>query len=103
LYEDLGLLTASPEVGADLTDLFNVLTGYAKHDTYRKILVSPQGIRSGIVERVEAEAERARQGSTSGIRMKVNALVDEQIIDALYHASRAGVPIRIVVRGICAL
>lgn len=102
-YEDLGLLTASPEVGADLTDLFNVLTGYAKHDTYRKILVSPQGIRSGIVERIEAEADRVRQGLAGGIRMKVNALVDEQIIDALYHASRAGVPIRIVVRGICAL
>ena len=102
-YEDLGLLTAEPAVGADLTDLFNVLTGYARHGTYRRVLVSPQGIRSGIVERIEAEAERARAGLPCGIRMKVNSLVDEQIIDTLYRASLAGVPIRIVVRGICAL
>ncbi|MFR9729705.1 RNA degradosome polyphosphate kinase [Saccharopolyspora sp. MS10] len=102
-YEDLGLLTAAPEVGADLTDLFNVLTGYARHGTYRRILVSPHGIRLGIVERVEAEAARARAGEPCGIRMKVNSLVDEQIIDALYRASLAGVPIRIVVRGICSL
>jgi polyphosphate kinase len=102
-YEDLGLLTAAAEVGADLTDLFNVLTGYARHGEYRRILVSPQGIRNGIVERIEAEVELARQGLHSGIRMKVNSLVDEQIIDALYRASIAGVPVSIVVRGICAL
>jgi polyphosphate kinase len=102
-YEDLGLLTAAPEVGADLTDLFNVLTGYARHSTYRRILVSPQGIRNGIAERIEAETERARAGLPCGIRMKVNSLVDEQIIDLLYHASTAGVPVRVVVRGICAL
>ncbi|MFC7340872.1 RNA degradosome polyphosphate kinase [Saccharopolyspora griseoalba] len=103
IYEDLGILTASPEVGADLTDLFNVLTGYARHGDYRRILVSPQGIRTGIVERVEAEIERARQGLPCGVRMKVNSLVDEQIIDALYRASLAGVPVKVVVRGICAL
>ncbi|MBB5155422.1 polyphosphate kinase [Saccharopolyspora phatthalungensis] len=103
IYEDLGLLTASPEIGADLTDLFNVLTGYARHGQYRRILVSPQGIRNGIVERVEAEIERARQGLPCGIWMKVNSLVDEQIIDSLYRASLAGVPVRVVVRGICAL
>jgi polyphosphate kinase len=102
-YEDLGLLTAAPEVGADLTDLFNVLTGYARHGKYRRILVSPQGIRNGIVERIDGEAEHARQGRPCGIRMKLNSLVDEQIIDALYRASIAGVPVRIVVRGICAL
>ncbi|MEB3366776.1 RNA degradosome polyphosphate kinase [Saccharopolyspora mangrovi] len=103
MYEDLGLLTASPEIGADLTDLFNVLTGYARHGDYRRILVSPQGIRNGIVERVEAEIERAREGLSCGVRMKVNSLVDEQIIDALYRASLAGVPVQVVVRGICAL
>jgi polyphosphate kinase len=103
MYEDLGLLTASPEIGADLTDLFNVLTGYARHGQYRRILVSPQGIRNGIVKRVEAETERARQGLPCGIRMKLNSLVDEQIIDALYRASLGGVPVRVVVRGICAL
>ncbi|WP_460954818.1 RNA degradosome polyphosphate kinase [Parasphingorhabdus pacifica] len=102
-YEDLGLLTAASEVGADLTDLFNVLTGYARHGTYRRILVSPQGIRSGIVERIEAESELARAGRPCGIRIKVNSLVDEQIIDALYRASLAGVPISIIVRGICSL
>jgi polyphosphate kinase len=102
-YEDLGLLTAAPEVGADLTDLFNVLTGYARHGRYRRIMVSPQGIRSGIVERIGGEVEHARAGRPCGIRMKLNSLVDEQIIDALYHASMAGVPVRIVVRGICAL
>ncbi|MGW3470337.1 RNA degradosome polyphosphate kinase [Saccharopolyspora sp. NPDC000995] len=103
MYEDLGLLTASPEIGADLTDLFNVLTGYARHGKYRRILVSPQGIRNGIVERVEAEIDSARHGLPCGIRMKVNSLVDEQIIDALYRASLAGVPVRVVVRGICSL
>jgi polyphosphate kinase len=102
-YEDLGLLTAASEVGADLTDLFNVLTGYARHGQYRRILVSPQGIRNGIVERIEREIELAGQGRGCGIRMKLNSLVDEQIIDALYHASLAGVPVSIVVRGICAL
>ncbi|GAB3552160.1 RNA degradosome polyphosphate kinase [Actinopolyspora lacussalsi] len=102
-YEDLGLLTADDDIGADLTDLFNVLTGYARHDTYRRILVSPQGIRTGIVERIEGEIALARTGKPAGIRMKVNSLVDEQIIDALYRASLAGVPVRIVVRGICAL
>ncbi|GAA2779252.1 RNA degradosome polyphosphate kinase [Saccharopolyspora taberi] len=103
LYEDLGLLTASSEIGADLTDLFNVLTGYARHGEYRRILVSPQGIRNGIRQRIEAEAARAAQGLPCGIRMKINSLVDEQIIDALYRASQAGVPISVVVRGICAL
>ncbi|WP_019854906.1 RNA degradosome polyphosphate kinase [Actinopolyspora mortivallis] len=103
IYEDLGLLTADDDIGADLTDLFNVLTGYARHDTYRRILVSPQGIRTGIVERIEGEIELARAGKPAGIRMKVNSLVDEQIIDALYRASLAGVEVRVVVRGICAL
>jgi polyphosphate kinase len=80
-----------------------VLTGYARHGQYRRILVSPQGVRNGIVERIEAEITLAREGRPCGIRMKLNSLVDEQVIDALYHASIAGVPIRIVVRGICAL
>lgn len=102
-YEDLGLLTADPEVGADLTNLFNVLTGYARHGEYRRILVSPHGIRAGIVERIEAESRLAYDGKPCGIRIKVNSLVDEQIIDALYRASLAGVPISIIVRGICAL
>ncbi|MCT2584801.1 RNA degradosome polyphosphate kinase [Actinophytocola gossypii] len=103
LYEDVGLLTAEPSIGADLTDLFNVLTGYARQDTYRSILVAPYGIRRGIVEQVEREIEHLRAGRPAGVRIKINSLVDEQVIDALYRASQAGVRVDIVVRGICAL
>ncbi|WET77937.1 RNA degradosome polyphosphate kinase [Amycolatopsis sp. QT-25] len=103
LYEDLGILTADPTIGADLTDLFNVLTGYSRQDTYRNILTSPHGIRRGIVRAIGEEIELARAGQTAGIRIKCNSLVDEQVIDALYHASQAGVPVDIVVRGICSL
>ncbi|WP_018682107.1 polyphosphate kinase 1 [Actinokineospora enzanensis] len=103
LYEDVGLLTAEPSIGADLTDLFNVLTGYARQDTYRSLLVAPYGVRRGIVERIEQEIEHHRAGRAAGIRIKVNSLVDEQVIDALYGASQAGVPVDVVVRGICAL
>ncbi|GLZ35476.1 polyphosphate kinase [Lentzea sp. NBRC 105346] len=103
LYEDVGLLTAEPTIGADLTDLFNVLTGYARQDEYRSLLVAPYGVRKGIVERIEREIEHARAGDASGVRIKVNSLVDEQVIDALYRASQAGVPVDVVVRGICAL
>jgi polyphosphate kinase len=103
LYEDVGLLTAEPSIGADLTDLFNVLTGYARQDEYRSILVAPYGIRRGIVGLIEREVEHLRAGRPAGIRMKLNSLVDEQVIDALYRASQAGVEVDIVVRGICAL
>ncbi|EFV14455.2 polyphosphate kinase [Segniliparus rugosus ATCC BAA-974] len=103
IYEDLGLLTASDEVGADLTDLFNSLTGYSRRASYRRLLVAPQGIRSGILQRVQDEIDHHRSGWDSRIRVKVNSLVDEQIIDSLYRASQAGVPVEVVVRGICAL
>lgn len=104
LYEDVGLFTAAPEIGADLTDLFNTLTGYSRKHTYRNLLVAPDGIRSGLIERIQNEIDQHRAGSSSArIRLKANALVDEQIIDALYRASQAGVPVEIVVRGICAL
>ncbi|MCQ4119275.1 RNA degradosome polyphosphate kinase [Rhodococcus tibetensis] len=103
LYEDVGLLTAAPEIGADLTDLFNSLTGYSRKTHYRNLLVAPYGVRRGIIERIDAEVAYKLQGHEAGIRMKANALVDEQVIDALYRASKAGVPVEIVVRGICAL
>ncbi|GBG36421.1 RNA degradosome polyphosphate kinase [Mycobacterium montefiorense] len=103
LYEDVGLLTASPEIGADLTDLFNSLTGYSRKVSYRNLLVAPHSIRTGIVERVEREIAAHRERGGGRIRMKMNALVDEQVIDALYRASRAGVRVEVVVRGICAL
>ena len=103
LYEDVGLLTAEPSIGADLTDLFNVLTGYARQDKYRSLMVAPYGIRRGIVELIEREIEHLRAGRPAGVRIKINSLVDEQVIDALYRASQAGVEVDIVVRGICAL
>jgi polyphosphate kinase len=83
--------------------LFNSLTGYARQTSYRSLLVAPYGVRRGIVERIEAEVAHAQAGRPAGIRIKVNALVDEQVIDALYRASLAGVRVDIVVRGICAL
>jgi polyphosphate kinase len=103
LYEDVGLLTAEPAIGADLTDLFNVLTGYARQESYRRILVAPDGVRRGIVDRINDEIRMALAGQESGVRMKVNSLVDEQVIDALYRASQAGVRVDVVVRGTCAL
>ncbi|WP_371828814.1 RNA degradosome polyphosphate kinase [Rhodococcoides kyotonense] len=103
IYEDVGLLTSSPEIGADLTDLFNSLTGYSRKSHYRNLLVAPYGVRRGIIERIEREVEHKQAGRNAGVRLKANALVDEQVIDALYRASAAGVPIQVVVRGICAL
>jgi polyphosphate kinase len=103
LYEDLGVLTADPTIGADLTDLFNSLTGYSRQTSYRSLLVAPYGVRRGIVRRIEDEIEAKREGRDARIRIKVNSLVDEQVIDALYRASQAGVPVDVVVRGICAL
>jgi polyphosphate kinase len=103
LYEDFGLLTADPEVGADLTDLFNVLTGYSRQTAYRRLLVAPHGVRSGIVERLEREMEHVRAGRPGLVQIKVNSLVDEELIDALYRASQAGVQVDLIVRGICGL
>jgi polyphosphate kinase len=103
LYEDIGLLTAAPDIGADLTDLFNSLTGYSRKQSYRNLLVAPYGVRRGIVERIEREIAATHDGAEGRIRLKANALVDEQVIDALYRASQAGVRVEVVVRGICAL
>jgi polyphosphate kinase len=103
LYEDFGLLTADPEVGADLTDLFNVLTGYSRQTAYRRLLVAPHGIRSGIIERIEREVEHVGAGRAGLVQIKANSLVDEEIIDALYRASMAGVDVDLVIRGICTL
>ena len=103
IYEDLGLLTADPDIGADLTDLFNVLTGYSRQTEYRNLLVAPHSIRSGIVARIEREIEHQRAGRDGLVRLKMNSIVDEGVIDALYRASRAGVQVDVTVRGICAL
>jgi len=103
IYEDMGLFTADDTVGKDLTRLFNELSGYAIEKKFRRLLVAPLHLRKGLLKRINAEAEHARAGRPSGIRVKLNSIVDEQIIDALYLASQAGVPIDVWVRGICAL
>jgi polyphosphate kinase len=103
LYEDFGLLTADPTVGEDVTDLFNHLTGYSRHSDYRRLLVAPEGIRSGLLEQIHLQTDRARAGRPARIRMKCNAIIDEAIIDALYRASQAGVPVDVWVRGICGI
>jgi polyphosphate kinase len=103
LYEDYGLLTSDPEVGGDATDLFNVLTGYSRKSEYRRFLVAPFALRAGLLERIERQIEWQREGRPARIQLKCNAIVDEAIIDALYGASMAGVPVDLWVRGICAL
>ncbi|MBK0420544.1 RNA degradosome polyphosphate kinase [Leucobacter sp. CSA2] len=103
IYEDFGLFTSSPEIGRDVTKLFNVLSGYAIETDYDRLLVAPLQLRSGLLERIEREAENARAGRPSGIKLKANSMVDEAIIDALYRASQAGVPIEVWVRGICSI
>ncbi|MDX6745073.1 RNA degradosome polyphosphate kinase [Actinocorallia sp. A-T 12471] len=103
LYEDLGLLTAAPEVAEDVTELFNHLTGYSRKVSYRQLLVAPNTLRSGLVLRIEREIGHHRAGRPARVRFKCNSLVDEVVIDALYRASQAGVPVDVWVRGICAL
>src|SRR5690606_33507534 len=90
-------------VGAELTDLFNTLTGYSRQTAYRRLLVAPQGVRAGLVERIEREADRARAGEPALIQFKANGLVDDQVVDALYRASSAGVDVDLVIRGMCTL
>ncbi|MEP6843121.1 MAG: RNA degradosome polyphosphate kinase, partial [Pseudolysinimonas sp.] len=103
IYEDLGLLTADDVVGKDLTRLFNELSGYAIEKKFKRLLVAPLHLRKGLLKRIEVETQNAAADRASGIRIKVNSMVDEIIIDALYRASNAGVPVDIVVRGICSL
>lgn len=102
-YEDLGLLTSRPEVGEDLTKLFNLLSGYASEPQYKAMLTSPVGVREGLTERIKREIENHTEGKPARIAFKLNSLVDERIIDELYLASKAGVPIDILVRGMCSL
>jgi len=103
LYEDFGLITCDKAVGEDVANLFNVLSGYSLNTDYTRLLVAPHSVRNGLIERIDREIANKAQGLPSGIRFKCNALVDEGIIEALYRASQAGVPVQIWVRGICAL
>lgn len=103
LYTDIGLLSCREDLGADLTDLFNYLTGYSRQQSYRKLLVAPVNMRERFLALIRREAEHCRQGKTGRIVAKMNALVDPQVIAALYEASQAGVKIDLIVRGICCL
>jgi len=103
LYSDLGLFTASRSIGADITDLFNALTGFSRQRLYRRILVAPTNMRERLLELIKREMDLALSGKTGRIIAKMNSIVDEEIIKALYDASRAGVQIDLVVRGICCL
>ncbi len=99
-YEDLGLLSADPDLGADLTNLFNYLTGYSRPSAERKLILAPSRLRSWVLEEIDAEAARGPEGR---ITIKINGLTDPEVIDALYTASRAGTPVELVVRGVCCL
>ena len=102
-YEDLGLLTTDRDVAQDMTTLFNLLSGYAPRARFRRLLVAPRTVRDGLIERIEREIEHKRAGRPAWIRIKVNSIIDEACIDALYRASRAGVDVDVVVRGICGI
>jgi polyphosphate kinase len=102
-YEDYGLLTSRESVGEDLTKLFNQLSGYAPETSFESLLVSPNGVRDGLLALVDAEIAAQTAGKPAGIRIKVNSLVDEKVIDSLYKASKAGVSVDILVRGMCSL
>ncbi len=102
-YEDLGLLTCNPIITDDVARLFNHLSGMTAEKRYRRLLVAPEGIRAGIIDAIEREIAAKKAGKPAGVKIKVNALVDEAIIDALYRASRAGVPVDLWVRGMCSI
>jgi len=103
MYEDFGLFTADEQVGRDLTRLFNELSGYAIEKKFKRLLVAPLHLRKGLLRQIDRERRNALAGKPAHIRIKVNSMVDEQIIDSLYRASQAGVRVDVWVRGICSL
>ena len=102
-YEDLGILSADPELTEDLTKLFNQLSGFAPQSTYSRLLVAPSTLRSGIFERIDREIENQKAGKPAGIQLKLNSILDEGFVEKIYQASQAGVKIDLLVRGICAV
>ncbi len=102
-YEDLGLLTADDEIAVDINNLFNNLSGFSRQTSYKRLLVAPDSVRTGLLDRIDREIQHHVAGNPAGIKFKANALVDETLIDALYRASGEGVPIELWIRGICAL
>jgi polyphosphate kinase len=103
LYTDVGMFTTDEEIGGDVTDLFNHLTGYSAKKSYRKLLVAPQSLRQGIERLIEREVERHKKHGDGHMILKMNAIEDVRLIRALYRASQAGVKIDMIVRGVCAL
>ncbi|AQP50205.1 RNA degradosome polyphosphate kinase [Tessaracoccus flavescens] len=103
MYEDMGLLTSNPIITDDVARLFNHLSGMTQETHYRRLLVAPHGIRKGLIDYINGEIANHQAGKPSGIRIKVNSVVDEAIIDALYRASQAGVPVDMWIRGICTI
>ncbi len=103
MYTDMGLFTANPAICADVTDLFNVMTGYAQRDAYRELLVSPVSMRTSLLDLIRREITLHQQHGNGEIIFKCNQLVDKEIIRALYSASMAGVRVRLQIRGICCL
>ena len=103
MYEDLGILSADSELTDDLTKLFNQLSGFAPQSTYSRLLVAPKTLRPGIMERIDREIENAKAGKPSGIQFKLNSILDETFVEKLYEASKAGVKVELLIRGICAV
>jgi polyphosphate kinase len=102
-YEDLGIMSSDTELTEDLTKLFNQLSGFGPQSTFSRLLVAPRTLRPGLLERIENEIENAKNGKISGIQFKLNSLLDEEFIEALYRASQAGVPVDLVIRGISSI
>jgi len=103
MYEDLGILSADDQLGEDLNKLFNQLSGFAPQYSYNRLLVAPRTIRSGLLEKINREIENKKAGKHAFIRLKLNSLLDEEFVEALYRASIAGVEVDLVIRGICSL
>jgi polyphosphate kinase len=103
MYEDLGLLSSDSDLGEDLNKLFNQLSGFAPLSEYKRLLVAPRTLRSGLLERIDREIANQLAGKPAGIRLKLNSILDEEFIEALYRASQSGVKIDLIVRGICAI
>jgi polyphosphate kinase len=103
MYEDLGLLSSDSDLGEDLNKLFNQLSGFAPLSEYKRLLVAPRTVRSGLLERIEQEIANQVAGKPAGIRFKLNSILDEEFVEALYRASQSGVKRDLIVRGICAV
>ena len=103
LYTDIGLLTTDEVLTRDISEFFNVITGHSQPHSYERLITAPRDMRKRLVEMIRNEADNAREGLPSGICLKINSLQDKITIDELYKASQAGVPVRLIVRGICCL